>query len=40
MKRYVVERDLADWQPLLAWLKSKEGAWHSSAGINPLPETA
>jgi chromosome partitioning protein len=40
MKRYLVEQDLADWQPMLAWLKAKEGAWQPSAGINPLPETA
>src|SRR5580704_17628216 len=39
MKRYVVEQDLEDWQPLLAWLKAKEGA-HAVSGINPLPETA
>jgi hypothetical protein len=30
MKRYVVEQDLADWQPMLQWLKAKEA----------LPETA
>ncbi len=24
MKRYVVEQDLEDWQPMLAWLKAKE----------------
>jgi chromosome partitioning protein len=40
MKRYAVEQDIADWQPMLAWLKAKEGAWRPSAGINPLPETA
>jgi chromosome partitioning protein len=40
MKRYVVEQDLADWEPMLAWLKAKEGVWRPSAGINPLPETA
>jgi chromosome partitioning protein len=39
MKRYVVEQDLADWEPLLAWLKAKE-AVRPSEGINPLPETA
>jgi len=26
MKRHVVEQDLADWEPMLAWLKAKEGA--------------
>jgi chromosome partitioning protein len=40
MKRQVVEQDLADWQPMLAWLEAKEGAWRPAAGINPLPETA
>jgi chromosome partitioning protein len=40
MKRYAVEQDIADWQPLLAWLEAKEGAWRPSEGINPLPETA
>ena len=40
MKRYLVEQDLADWQPMLAWLKAKEGAWRPNAGINPLSETA
>src|SRR5271165_581104 len=40
MKRHVVEQDLADWEPLLAWLKAKEGARRPSEGINPLPETA
>jgi hypothetical protein len=39
MKRYLVEQDLADWEPMLAWLKAKEGVWRPSAGIpcpNPL----
>jgi hypothetical protein len=40
MKRQIVEQDLADWQPMLAWLKAKEGVWRPAAGINPLPETA
>ena len=40
MKRQMVEQDLADWQPMLAWLKAKEGVWRPAAGINPLPETA
>jgi hypothetical protein len=26
-----VEQDLADWQPMLAWLKAKEGAWRETA---------
>ena len=40
MKRQMVEQDLVDWQPMLAWLKAKEGVWRPSQGINPLPETA
>jgi chromosome partitioning protein len=40
MKRQTVEQDLQDWQPMLAWLKAKEGVWRPSEGINPLPETA
>src|SRR5258708_11383924 len=31
MKHRVVEQDLADWQPMLAWLKAKEGAWRETA---------
>ena len=31
MKRYLVEQDLEDWQPMLAWLKAKEGAWRETA---------
>jgi chromosome partitioning protein len=31
MKRYAVEQDLDDWQPMLAWLKAKEGAWRETA---------
>jgi chromosome partitioning protein len=40
MKRYLVEQDLEDWQPMLAWLKAKEGAAHPIEGINPLPVPA
>src|SRR5450631_3021846 len=40
MKRYVVEQDLEDWQPLLAWLKAKESAAHPIEGSNPLPVPA
>src|ERR1700691_337673 len=40
MKRYAVEQDIADWQPMLAGLKAKEGAWRPSEGINPLPQAA
>ena len=31
MKRYTVEQDLSDWQPMLDWLKAKEGAWRETA---------
>jgi chromosome partitioning protein len=40
MKRYVVEQDLEDWQPMLAWLKAKEGAAQPVEGMNPLPVPA
>ena len=50
MKRYVVEQDLEDWQPMLAWLKAKEDKAKEDkpadapavpdAGMNPLPVTA
>ena len=40
MKPNMVDQDLEDWVPLLAWLKAKEGAWRPSEGINPLAETA
>ena len=44
MKRHVVEQDLEDWQPMLAWLKAKEDKAGTAAQpnevINPLPETA
>jgi len=36
----VVAQDLEDWEPLLAWLKAKEGVARPNAGISPLPETA
>jgi chromosome partitioning protein len=40
MKRQLVEQDLEDWQPLLAWLQAKETVRRPNSGINPLPETA
>jgi chromosome partitioning protein len=45
MKRYVVEQDLEDWQPMLAWLKAKEDKTKEAsavpnAGISPLPVSA
>ena len=38
MKQSLVDQDLEDWQPMLAWLKAKEDSVRPSAGI--LPETA
>jgi chromosome partitioning protein len=40
MKRHLVAQDLEDWEPLLAWLKAKEGVAHPNAGVDSLPETA
>jgi hypothetical protein len=31
MKPNVVEQDVADWEPMLAWLKAKEDAWRETA---------
>jgi hypothetical protein len=35
-----VEQDLADWRPMLDWLKAKETAWSPGTVADPLPETA
>jgi chromosome partitioning protein len=46
MKRNLVIQDIEDWEPLLAWLKAKEGGVRPNSGtsplsgMNPLPETA
>src|ERR1700678_4273670 len=46
MKRNLVAQYIEDWEPLLAWLKAKEGIVRPNSGaspisgINPLPETA
>jgi len=40
MKRQLVEQDIEDWRPLLAWLKAKEEAWRPGEGISSLSETA
>jgi chromosome partitioning protein len=40
MKPHLVAQDLADWKPLVDWLKAKEAIRRPNAGINPLPETA
>jgi chromosome partitioning protein len=40
MKRQLVEQDIEDWRPLLAWLKAKEEAWRPDEGISSLSETA
>src|SRR5579859_478321 len=40
MKRHLVEQDLTDWQPMLAWLKAKEASVHPLQGAAALPVTA
>ena len=41
MKRHLVAQDLADWEPLLAWLGAKEAAPElAPQGENPLSQTA
>ena len=41
MKRYLVEADLQEWAPLLAWLKAKEALIRNSpqdaADVLPIP---
>lgn len=37
MKRYVVEQDLEDWRPMLAWLKAKESAAQPAGSLDPVP---
>ena len=39
MKKPQVERDLEDWEPLLAWLREKEVS-DPPRSVTPLPETA
>jgi hypothetical protein len=39
MKRHQVEQDLADLEPLLAWLRAKETALNPQTA-DPLPQTA
>jgi chromosome partitioning protein len=39
MKRNLVEQDLEDWEPMLAWLRAKDTA-DPPQSVNPLPETA
>jgi chromosome partitioning protein len=39
MKKYLVEQDLVDWEPLLAWLRAKEASGPAQS-VNPLQETA
>jgi chromosome partitioning protein len=39
MKRHLVAQDLADWEPLLAWLGAKEAA-PAPQGESPLSQTA
>jgi chromosome partitioning protein len=46
MKKHLVMQDLEDWEPLLAWLRSKETGWRPNTeispntDISPLSETA
>jgi chromosome partitioning protein len=40
MNLRVVERDLEDWAPMLAWLEAKETAHTDGTGVAHLPETA
>jgi chromosome partitioning protein len=40
MKRNLVDQDLADWQPMLAWLREKEDLPRPAEGIKPLPVPA
>ncbi len=37
MKRHLVQQDLEDWEPLLAWLRAKEDVRVPDAGILPEP---
>jgi|SRR5450631_1323659 chromosome partitioning protein len=39
MKKHLVEQDLLDWEPLLAWLRAKEAS-DPSQSVKPLQETA
>jgi chromosome partitioning protein len=39
MKKQLVEQDLADWEPLLGWLRAKEAS-EPPRNVNPLQETA
>jgi len=39
MKRSLVQQDLEDWEPMLAWLKAKETT-DSPSTVDTLPETA
>jgi chromosome partitioning protein len=39
MKRSLVQQDLEDWEPMLAWLKAKETT-DSPRTVDTLPETA
>ena len=39
MKRYLVEQDLEDWQPMLEWLRAKEAA-DPPQSLSAMPETA
>jgi chromosome partitioning protein len=40
MKKHLVEQDLEDWEPLLAWLRAKESAVAAPPDMTSLPEMA
>src|SRR5271154_3203944 len=40
MKHNLVDQDLADWQPMLAWLREKEDLRRPGEGLSPLPVPA
>jgi len=40
MKKHLVEQDLEDWEPLLAWLRAKEAAVAAPPDMTSLPEMA
>jgi hypothetical protein len=38
MKKYLVQQDLADWEPMLAWLRAKESK-EPPLSVTSVPET-
>jgi chromosome partitioning protein len=37
MKRNLVAQDIDDWEPLLMWLRAKEGMTRPGAGVTSIP---